>query len=505
VGRHSTGVVGAMQIDIVFEFERLVALKGNWDAVYDADPDATYFLSSSWITGWLKNTLFRWFILAAKPTPESDYVAFFPLRISTEQTEDGTFYDEIGMGGGAFSDYAGLICDPAYEAEAIAAFADHLLNRHWAKLQLDNIPASDRRIERLLKRFPRTKFKVADKPPPPSRQKKRDNSTFPYITLPGDWETYLASLGSNRRADARRVLRRLEKSDDLRITHASAETFDRDLAALLTMWETTWAPEKGEKTSDILTNFRIMLTASFEAGTLFLPVLWQGEKPIGALGTYIDRSKKRLLFSVAGRDESVTNFKPGLALHFHSIKWAIENGFATYDFLMGNETYKYRLGGVDRRVSWWTVSTRTGRNLGDWLDPSSYTFVFERSLEAHRAGNLDQAERGYRQILASEPEQTDTLFLLAQLQAVRWDLDAAVATYRTYLGLMPENDDAWSKLGECLMAQGDAKGAAECLRKVVALDPSNQEARAQLLKLTLGPNQAQPAAAPFALNASRTT
>jgi CelD/BcsL family acetyltransferase involved in cellulose biosynthesis len=73
-------------------------------------------------------------------------------------------------------------------------------------------------------------------------------------------------------------------------------------------------------------------------------VLWREETPLGALASFVDPQKASLLFYIGGRDESVDNPPPGLVLHAHSIRHAIANGFRTYDFLRGNEGYKYSLG-----------------------------------------------------------------------------------------------------------------------------------------------------------------
>jgi len=484
-----------MQIEILFEREKLPGLKENWDAVYDADPDSQHFLSWTWISSWFGyRTLFRWFILAARPSEGADYVAFFPLLIQSNKGKDGIFRDEFGMGVGGFADYAGFICDPAYEDEVIPLFADHILSRYWTKFEFHRVHASERRINLFLKQFPHAKF-IVEKLAPASTPLASDDSLYPYLELPGDFDSYLAMLGSNRRADARRVLRGLESSSDLRITHVTAETFERDLNILLSLWEKTWAQEKGERLQQILTNFQNMLTASFHTGNLFLPVLWRGEAPLGALCTIIDPRKRWLLFLAAGRDKSVTDLKPGLALHLHSIKWAIENGYKIYDFLMGNEVYKYRLGAKDRRFGSWTIKTRTGRNLHDKVELSSFQFVFEQSLKAHRAGNLETAEIGYRQILGRDPDQTETLYLLAQLQAVRREFGAAIDTYRLYLRLKPQAHEAWYKLGECLLAKGHTASATECFRKVMALDPDNREASRLLLELGLKSAAPAPASA----------
>jgi CelD/BcsL family acetyltransferase involved in cellulose biosynthesis len=64
----------------------------------------------------------------------------------------------------------------------------------------------------------------------------------------------------------------------------------------------------------------------------------------------IDERKAVMHFCIVGRDESFNDPSPGLVLHAHSIRMAIARGIRTYDFMRGNEPYKYSFGACDRQV-----------------------------------------------------------------------------------------------------------------------------------------------------------
>jgi CelD/BcsL family acetyltransferase involved in cellulose biosynthesis len=102
--------------------------------------------------------------------------------------------------------------------------------------------------------------------------------------------------------------------------------------------------------------------------------------------------RKSLLFFMGGRDETFVNPPPGFVLHAYSIRHAIENGFETYDFLRGNEPYKYAFGAEERRIRTIVVSTRDGSSLGGKLDRRSLPFVRQRTMELHKAHRLSEAE-----------------------------------------------------------------------------------------------------------------
>ena len=54
-----------IRIDVIDTFSAVQRLEQNWNEVYDADPDAQFFLSWRWLSGWLGQIVTPWLILAA--------------------------------------------------------------------------------------------------------------------------------------------------------------------------------------------------------------------------------------------------------------------------------------------------------------------------------------------------------------------------------------------------------------------------------------------------------
>jgi hypothetical protein len=101
-----------------------------------------------------------------------------------------------------------------------------------------------------------------------------------------------------------------------------------------------------------------------------MPILWHRGAPVGILASFVDWDKSRLLFFVGGRDEGFGELPVGLVLHAYNIRWAIEHGIRTYDFLRGDEPYKHSLGATDTvRLKYPLIRTRSGTNLNGSLDP----------------------------------------------------------------------------------------------------------------------------------------
>jgi len=464
-------MVNVMRIDVIDTLEAFTQLRPQWDAVYQADPEAQFFLSWTWMSKWLPMLEGPWFILAVKPTARaSDYVGFFPLRLRLRERKTGGFYNEINMAGNFAADYTGLICAPEFQDRLIPALAAYLKRMNWTRLNLENIQMSDERRRLFLSHFSKKEFDTKEH----ERVNKRDNINnriCPYAALPNNWDSYLDGLSANTRQKIRRFLRQIEGSDEFRITHADADSVERDLKVLLKFWASKWGPRKGNRLNTILTSNFMMLKSCSESGALFLPVLWRGDTPLGALASLIDPDKKAFLFYVGGRDETFNNPPPGLLLHAHSIRYAIAGGFKIYDFLRGNEPYKYSLATVERRISCITVSTRHGGNLHDKLDPRSVSEALKRATELHESGDLKAAELGYRQVLATDPQSEKALYCLGQLMATKGRHGAAIRLFRTLVSIKPASEKCWLRLGQSLEAKARFSDAADVYRQVIALRP----------------------------------
>lgn len=352
-----------MHVEIINNIQDFEKMKTSWDAVYDADPEAQFFVSWVWLSGWLRGAQ-NWFILSAKQNsdPSSPPVAFFPLRFRMTKTKNGETRKEIAMACNRSADYTGFLCVPRFRNEAIASFAKFLRKLSWDDLHLENLLSSNERTHLLLRNFVSKEFEI--------KQRKIvnvkgevDNYICPFVDLPDDWECYLNTLGSNTRAKIRRFLRKIDDSGEFNITHAELSTFEEHINIVLRLWAERWAERKGDNLNGIVNIQRVMLLHCAKNGRLFLPILWQNGAPIGALASLIDPKKRSLLFFIGARDTTVKNPPPAFVLHAHSIRYAIKNGFRTYDFLRGNEPYKYLFGAREREIRYIIVTRRGQQSM----------------------------------------------------------------------------------------------------------------------------------------------
>lgn len=490
-----------MQIDVITRPEELKNLRENWDDLYARDPDAHFFVSWTFLSTYLRRFEGTWFILAARTGPAgSAYVALLPLRLRTRmKKKTGEVYHEINMGGNHAADYTGIVCAPESANRAIAAFAKHLKTMHWVSLHLENLRMSGRRVRCLMEHLSDSRLTMR-KMKRVNQKDNVDNCICPEIELPDSWERYLeGNLSSNTRQKMRRYLRKLESSSEFRITYADASTIQRDIDILLDLWRIKWTERKGNLVPGLVKSNRLLFRDAFESGSLFLPVLWHHDRPLSALAIFVDPVKKSMLFHMVGRDETADMLPSGLVLHGHCIRRAIEQGFRTYDFLRGNEPYKYSFGVRETVLNCTLVRTKTGRNLGDRLDSRALGGAFREASRLHAKGQFVQAENVCRQILSTDPHHSQALYSLGHLVAAKGDHREARKCFGTLVALSPQSPKNWLCLGIAQQMLDDHSAAVESFGKAMDVSPDLAVARYALGRSLLALQRSDEAADAFTL------
>jgi CelD/BcsL family acetyltransferase involved in cellulose biosynthesis len=334
-----------MHIEVVRDLQQLSALQGQWNAVYAEDASSHFFLSWTWMTRHLRRIGSSWRVLAVKARrKDEDYLAFLPIRFRKIEAKPEAVI-EITLAGTPVADYAGVICRPQHERAVMAALATALkafrAKIGCGQIRMENFAGPKDRLMALARHLSTDTWRGFFFSSI-NRSDGIDNSVCPFITLPGSWAEYLqTSVSSNTRQKLTRLLRQIEGSSEYQLGHSSRETVEEDLQSMLTFWEAKWQSRKGDAIGRMRQQAFITMMTCFEGGCLLLPTLRKNNRLVGALALFLDRDTKSVLFYMAGRDDAADLPSPGLALHAFSIRHAIENGFSKYDFMRGDEAYKF--------------------------------------------------------------------------------------------------------------------------------------------------------------------
>jgi predicted TPR repeat methyltransferase len=102
--------------------------------------------------------------------------------------------------------------------------------------------------------------------------------------------------------------------------------------------------------------------------------------------------------------------------------------------------------------------------------------AFASAQQAHRAGRLDEAERGYADILHREPRHADAMHFRGLLHFHQEDFERGEALVRRSLELSPRNAHAWNNLGNMLRVVKRDEEAMAAYLKACELMPELPDA-----------------------------
>lgn len=171
----------------------------------------------------------------------------------------------------------------------------------------------------------------------------------PYIPLPGDWEAYLAGIDKKQRHEIRRKMRRAEENDPPARWYIVEDesTLDSEIDDFLTLMAQD--PDKERFLTQVMrTQLRNSVHAAFKAGWLQLAFMEVGgQKAAGYLN--FDYAGHIWVYN-SGLNFGMRELSPGWVLLGHLLKWANDHKRLSFDFMRGDEDYKYRFGAVNRYI-----------------------------------------------------------------------------------------------------------------------------------------------------------
>lgn len=174
--------------------------------------------------------------------------------------------------------------------------------------------------------------------------------SVPGMNLPQNWDEHLAKLGKKHRHELKRKIRRLEdngpynviSSGDVNSSKVSIEEF-------LDLMKASKEEKSRFMTADREVFFREMVHVLSSEKTLNLYFL-EVQDHIVASAICFDYNGSRFLYN-SGYNPQFSHLSVGLILKAFTVRDAIESGFHYFDFLRGDEPYKYHLGGQESHIS----------------------------------------------------------------------------------------------------------------------------------------------------------
>jgi len=241
------------------------------------------------------------------------------------------------VGGIDVADYLDVIAPAGRLEEVWSSVFSYLMQRRdeWDVIDLHSLPEwspSREVVSRL------------------ASQWQLDAQTFPedaspVLELPGDFETYLMCLRKKDRHELRRKVRKLEGRDDVRwylVPPTDGEAMRTGMRAFLDLHRKSGV-DKAHFMDDRMANFFVdMAGRLIDTGWLDLAILEVAGQPAAAYFSFNYRD--RIYLYNSGYDPEFASYSAGIALLAYRIHKAIKQGCKYFDFLRGDEPYKYDFG-----------------------------------------------------------------------------------------------------------------------------------------------------------------
>ena len=315
-------------------WESLDGLAAEWDALHASSADPSFFLSTTWHGAWAR-------VHGAPSTEHSvlalrgddgDLVAVAPLR----ETEGGVAFSlDFNL-----TDYQDLLARPGAERSAWECLLAHGRQAGWTRIDLVGVREDSAALPLIADVAAADGWRAA----------RTDWDVSPYLDLPGSWDEYLQGLGKKDRHELRRKFRRLDEvgTVDFEVIDEWGDDAEQGVIAFLRLMELSGDEKARFLTGDRRALLAAMSEAAARAGALRLCFLRIGGVRTSAIMSFV--AGHRWLLYNSGYDPAYRPQSVGLLLKAWSIRYAIESGLREFDFLRGNEAYKYDLGGRDRKL-----------------------------------------------------------------------------------------------------------------------------------------------------------
>lgn len=324
-------------------FERLAA---EWNPLVQRSRFRSVFLTHEWQTTWWRHLgAGDLWIVALREPAHGRLVGIAPLYL--QHHSDGPFAGQSVLhliGCVEVSDYLDLIVDAAWEEPVYAALAEWLMGSDapaWDALDFCNLPE-----ESMTYRLLPPHLEAAGLAPDVHQE-----DTAPQFALPLTYETYLQEqVDKKQRHEIRRKQRRAERDAAVGFYMVGKEhSLEAEMEDFIALQRASRFDKSEFMTPQMRRFFVAAARAMSDAGWLRLCFLTlDGEKAAALLAFEYD--KRFMLYNSGYDPEAHAQLSPGWVLLAYTIQYAIAAGCTCFDFMQGNEEYKYRFGSHDYKV-----------------------------------------------------------------------------------------------------------------------------------------------------------
>ncbi len=323
------------------------ALKPEWNHLLSHSVSDTLFLTWEWQTTWWKHLGSGQLCIITMREDDGTLIGVAPLFC--DPAPDGlavqrqSFVPTLSLVGCVdVSDYLDVIVAQGHTEQVYSALLDTLGRSDftsWREVQLCTLPAASP-TNSMLKALAEARGYDVE---------WRLHDVSPRIELPATFDDYLASLDKKQRHEIRRKLRRVEEAGARWYAVQGLADLDKAVVDYIELHKKS-QPDKHQFMDDRMQAFFAeMARVLQQQGWLQLEFLDVNGERAAAVFNFL-YANQVLVYNSGYDPDQYGALSPGVALFALSIREAIQAKRSVYDFLRGDEEYKYRFGASNTHV-----------------------------------------------------------------------------------------------------------------------------------------------------------
>lgn len=348
-----------MEITVYTEATAFETLRPEWDELLVRAVEPPFFMRYSYQRAWWQYLGNNDLVLIAMRNAGGQLVGLAPLygSTTTEGRRELSFVGCVDI-----SDYLDLLVDRDYVEPVHRALLDCLAGLDcqagsdgpaWDKLYLCSLAQKSITHTRLAEAARARGWQVA----------VTQQDVCPVISLPDSWDDYLAGIDKKQRHEIRRKIRKIEREARVRWYAIDSEVgLTAAMDKFIDLHQKSAQDKEDFWSAELIQFFKALAVELAQTGWLRLYFIEVDGVEAAAMLCF-DYNNEFLLYNSGYDPEQFAHLSPGNVLTSYTIQDAIRLGRRRYDFLRGDELYKFRFGAKAEPVYDLSISRKVlGKN-----------------------------------------------------------------------------------------------------------------------------------------------
>ena len=312
-----------------------------WETVFQDNPNHTPYQSFEWLSAWWTHLGGGELFILRVDDADGQAIGFAPLFL--RKSFHGLPLKNLAFIGEKRTDYLDFLVRAGQEATYFAELFAwlHEQRGRYAFIELKDVPGTSSNLPFMI-------HEIGKHFPLYALESSRICVTVP---LEPEWEAFLGRLGKRSRRDVRYDRRYLAKNFETELVeYRNGADVKKGYADLVQIYRQRWVDEKGATRyeDDVAAQFeKAACDALSQKGMYRLWVLYANREPVAGISGYVQNGK--LFADVYAHSPNFHKYSVGNVLLGHAIEHCILEGFSEFDLSRGDERYKYRWSGREKR------------------------------------------------------------------------------------------------------------------------------------------------------------